>query len=140
MQRRNMQRTDLLTSLLFQSPLRMSLCTSVRCFKTFSVMAFRKFLSQNIFPIVDDPKLSRRDVTHDLLFLGLISQARIPQRPSSLLQPIQRFLHPFDILQPELRLNNLHIPHRVHISFDVRDLRIVKSAHDLEDSIYRTDV
>lgn len=49
-------------------------------------------------------------------------------------------LHPLDILQPQLGLDDLHISERVNITLDVDDLCVVERSDDLENTIDGTDV
>ena len=49
-------------------------------------------------------------------------------------------LNPFDILQPKLGLDDLHISQRVDITLDVDDFIVIESTDDLEDTIDGTDV
>ena len=49
-------------------------------------------------------------------------------------------LHPLDILQTQLRLDDLRITDRVDLAFDVDDLGIVECANDLEDTIDGADM
>lgn len=48
--------------------------------------------------------------------------------------------NPFDIFQPQLGLNNLHIADRVDVAFDVNDFGIVEDSDDLEDAVDRSNV
>ena len=77
---------------------------------------------------------------HNLFFLRLIRQRRAAQRSSSLFQVLQCFRHPFDILQSQLSLNNLHITDRIDVALYVDDLSIVERANDLEDTVNSADV
>jgi hypothetical protein len=49
-------------------------------------------------------------------------------------------LHPLDVLQPQLRLDDLHIAQGVDIALDVDYLGVVEGTHDLEDAVDGTDV
>ena len=49
-------------------------------------------------------------------------------------------LHPLDILQAQLRLDDLHITDGVDLAFDVDDLGIVECTNNLEDTIDGTDM
>lgn len=44
-------------------------------------------------------------------------------------------LNPFDILQPQLGLDDLHVADGVDLSFDVDDVRVVECTHNLEDTV-----
>ena len=46
----------------------------------------------------------------------------------------------FNVLQPKLGLDDLHIPQRVDVPFNVNDFRVVESADDLENAVDRSDV
>jgi hypothetical protein len=79
-------------------------------------------------------------VTYNLLLLGLFSQTVAPQTPARLLEIVQSLLHPLDILQPQLCLDDFHVTEGVHITLNVNDFRVVKRTDNLEDSIDGTDV
>ena len=84
--------------------------------------------------------LKECETTHDFLFPGLVCQTGASERPTSLLQTVQMLLDPFDILQPKLGLDDLHISQRVDITLDVDDFIVIESTDDLEDTIDGTDV
>ena len=75
-----------------------------------------------------------------LFLLGLFRQTvgSAPSHPP--LERLDRLFRPLDILQPELGLDDPHIPGRVDIPFDVDDLGIVKRTDHLEDPIDCSDV
>lgn len=76
----------------------------------------------------------------NLLLSGFVGQTDTSQVPRKLLQPLQLFLHPFDILQSELGGDDLHISQWINISLDVDDLGVVECSDALEDTVDSTDV
>lgn len=80
--------------------------------------------------------LNRRN----LLLLGFIGQRNCSQIPRVLLQPLQLFLHPVDIFQPQLGRDDLHISERVDITLYVNDLGVIECSDDLEDTVDSSDV
>lgn len=79
-------------------------------------------------------------VTYQLLLLGLVCQTDGPQTPRDLLELLNLLLDPFDILEPELGRDDLHITTRVDIALDVNDLGVIECTDDLENTVDRTDV
>ena len=53
---------------------------------------------------------------------------------------LERFFHKLDILDAQLLIDDGQVAHRVHITFHVDDLGIVKAPHNLKDGIYGSDV
>jgi hypothetical protein len=49
-------------------------------------------------------------------------------------------LHPLDIFQTQLGLDNLHISNRVNFTLDMDNFRVIKRADDLENPIDATNV
>jgi hypothetical protein len=73
--------------------------------------------------------------TYKLLLLRLISQRIATKGASGLLHVVHTLLHPFNVFQPELGLNNLHIPKRIHVALDVNDFGIIECTDNLKDAI-----
>jgi hypothetical protein len=84
--------------------------------------------------------MMRQVSTYQLLLLGLISQGIGAERTCCLLHIVDTLLHPFDVLQPELSLDDLHVAQRVHVSLDMNDFRVVESPDNLEDAVDSTDM
>lgn len=49
-------------------------------------------------------------------------------------------LHPLNVLEPELGLNDFHVAQGVDLALDVDDLGIVKGTDHLEDAVDGADV
>lgn len=79
-------------------------------------------------------------VAYDLFFPGLIRKTGISQRPAGPFGILQLFLDPFNILQTQLGLNDLHVTYWVHVSLYVGYFVIIKRADDLEYSVDRSHV
>ena len=50
------------------------------------------------------------------------------------------FVHPFDIFETKLSLDNIHVTQWIYVALDMDDFSIIKCADDLEDSIDSTNV
>ncbi len=84
--------------------------------------------------------LLRQDVVdlldhRDLLLLLLVREGRVAEGAAGLLEALEVLLDPLDVLQAELRRDDLHIANRVDVALDVDDLRVIERAHDLEDAV-----
>jgi hypothetical protein len=75
-----------------------------------------------------------------LLLLGLVCQADVAQTPRVLLVLLELLLDPFDVLQPQLGRDDLHVSQRVDIALDVDDLGVVECPDTLEDTVDGPDV
>lgn len=80
------------------------------------------------------------DRAHQFFLLGLVRQAVATKRASCLLHILNSLLHPVDVLQTKLGLDDLHIPERVDVTLDVDNLRVIKRSDDLEDTVDGADM
>ena len=76
----------------------------------------------------------------NFLLPRLVCQTRAAQVSAQLLQSVQLLLHPLNVLQPELRRDDLHVSQRVDIPLDVDDLGVVERSNTLEDTVDSSNV
>ena len=81
-----------------------------------------------------------KQVAYNFLLLCLIRQAVAAQRTSTPLEAVEMLLDPLNILETQLRLDDLHVTDGVDVALDVNDLSIVETPNDLEDGIDSADV
>ena len=75
-----------------------------------------------------------------LLLSELLHFQSLATTTGLLLQVLKRLLDEFNILDPQLLVDDSQIPNGVDITLDVNNLSIIEAANDLEDGIDGTDV
>ncbi len=75
-----------------------------------------------------------------LLFFCLLCLETLPALASSLLLVLERLFDKFNVLESQLVADDVEVSRRVDVAFDVDDLGVIKTPHDLEDSIDGTDM
>ena len=75
--------------------------------------------------------------THNFLLLGLVGKTCAAQGAATALETIEMLLHPLNILQTELGLDDLHVTQWVDVALYVDDFGIVKRTDHLEDTVDR---
>ena len=78
--------------------------------------------------------------THNFLLLGLVGKTCAAQGAATALETIEMLLHPLNILQTELGLDDLHVTDGVNLALNVDDFSIVERTNDLEDAIHGADM